>query len=410
MNNQLVLLLFFCFLFFLMSNNYMSSVGPEVKFARQQYFHRSFKKVVQLHECTGNDNIVGHGFHVIKWAVEAWAAENDYDLKIIKSSYNRTSEVTPADYDFQYYGVGGNIRCEFPFKTFKIAVAGEVFEGNRPCEGADFILDRQMNRVHKGCPTVHYYQGLSLPYIAGWDIKGNPWLCDDIPPVPPPGRPHGPILTISEVYKKVYDHSDALVRSSLLGALALEGFKVYTGSRLFHHVKGGPPFYYNKVDCKGTDIESKNCKSKFLFDIEMENTSEKGYTSEKLLVGIMAGAIPIYWGDLDYNTANTVFNPKRYIRCEFNRTAVRILDNEVHKLRKRGDQLKLHQWAVEKLNPLMEPCVDKVRQISMNVELQKKILSERGLQRWVCNQKIPNGYTVSNITNYINLKTLQNQK
>lgn len=378
--------------------NYMSRGPADVSPLGQRYYFKQGVPVVQLHECSGKDGLVGHGFHVIKWAVEAWAAERNMRMEIVKSTHNTTEGVAPADYDIQYYGVGGKLRCEFPFKTFKIAVAGEVFEGNRPCRGADFILDRQINRVHNGCPTVHYYQGLSLPHYTGWDLRGDPWLCDDVPPVPPQGRPHGPILTVSEVYKKVYDHADAVVRSSLLGALALGGAQGYTGSRLYHQVGGDPPFNYKKVNCYGTDIESKKCKSKYLFDIEMENTAEPGYTSEKLLVGMMAGVIPIYWGDLDHHTADTVFNPKRYIRCELNRTAVRALDKSVRDMRNAGDQLKLHKWAVEKLTPEMVPCIAKVRRVMKDTSLQQKILSERGLAPWVCAQKIPNAYTAGNMS------------
>ena len=365
------------------------------------YFRQSpVRRRVQLHECTGKDGMVGHGFHVIKWAVQAWAAENDYNLDIVQSTYD-CPWATPADYDIQYYGVGGKLRCEFPFKTFKIAVAGEVFEGNRPCRGADFILDRQINREHNGCPTVHYYQGLSLPHYTGWDLKGDPWLCDDVPPEADLGRDPGPILTVSEVYKKVYDHADAVVRSSILGMLAAGGAKTFTGSRLYHHVGGDPPFNYSKVNCYGTDIESKKCKSKYLFDVEMENTAEPGYTSEKLLVGVMAGSIPIYWGDLDHHTADTVFNPNRYIRCEINRTAIRRWDLEVIKLRNHGDQLKLHKWAVEKFTPELAPCVAKVRRVMGDRDLQKKILTQRGLSPWVCAQKIPNAYTAGNMSLYM---------
>jgi hypothetical protein len=358
-------------------------------------------KKVNLHACAGPDGMVGHGYYVIKWAVEAWVAENNYELNIVESTHEQSETMQKtADYEIQYQGVGGKLRCKFPFHTFKIAVAGEVFEGNRPCQGATFILDRQFGRNHKGCPTVHYYQALSLPTTSGRDLTENLRLCSDDPPLVE--TPAGTIITVSEVYKKVYDHADAVVRSTVMGMLASRGIggPYHLGHRLYHHL-GDAGLNYTRAICAGRDMDSTKCKEGHLFDIEMENTSEPGYTSEKLVVGMMSGTIPIYWGDTDYATMDTIFNKDRYIRCEVDRKAVRNMTAEVVKLRNDGDQLKLHKWALEKIGPLVAPCVDKVEQVMKSKTLQRAMLGERGLKPWVCAQKMPNGYTAGNMSLYL---------
>lgn len=48
----------------------------------------------------------------------------------------------------------------------------------------------------------------------------------------------------------------------------------------------------------------------FRFTIAFENSTQAGYTTEKLLEGLLAGCIPIYWGD---PLVNREFNPKRFI-------------------------------------------------------------------------------------------------
>lgn len=58
-------------------------------------------------------------------------------------------------------------------------------------------------------------------------------------------------------------------------------------------------------------VKSKlNVLGKFKFSLCCENFSEHGYLTEKLLHGLVAGTIPVYWGD---PFASQTFNPKRFI-------------------------------------------------------------------------------------------------
>ena len=49
------------------------------------------------------------------------------------------------------------------------------------------------------------------------------------------------------------------------------------------------------------------------FSIAAENASFRGYTSEKILTPLLAGSIPIYWGNPDVASE---FNPKRFVSVD----------------------------------------------------------------------------------------------
>ena len=56
--------------------------------------------------------------------------------------------------------------------------------------------------------------------------------------------------------------------------------------------------------------------SKHIFNISFENSMGRGYTTEKLWLPLISGAIPIYWGDPD---AAKYFNPECFIHVsDFN--------------------------------------------------------------------------------------------
>jgi hypothetical protein len=56
--------------------------------------------------------------------------------------------------------------------------------------------------------------------------------------------------------------------------------------------------------------EKIKLQSNFKFSIAIENASYSGYTTEKLLTSIVAGSIPIYWGNPDVGKD---FNEARFI-------------------------------------------------------------------------------------------------
>ncbi len=77
---------------------------------------------------------------------------------------------------------------------------------------------------------------------------------------------------------------------------------------------------YRRVDSAGTHrnnisiqgrLDNKlEFEKKYKFSLALENTSYKGYTTEKLVEAFAAGGIPIYWGDPD---VDEIFNKKAFI-------------------------------------------------------------------------------------------------
>ena len=84
---------------------------------------------------------------------------------------------------------------------------------------------------------------------------------------------------------------------------------------------------YKKVDSGGrwknniggAFIENKNAWLKnYKFNLCFENSSQKGYVTEKIIQAFAAGCVPIYWGDESlcdekYAKFRPVFNPKAFI-------------------------------------------------------------------------------------------------
>lgn len=77
---------------------------------------------------------------------------------------------------------------------------------------------------------------------------------------------------------------------------------------------------YKKVDSGGKyknnigkPVENKrDFQMTHKFVIAFENTSTRGYTTEKIIGAYAAGAVPIYWGDPD---VAMTFNTKSFINC-----------------------------------------------------------------------------------------------
>lgn len=61
---------------------------------------------------------------------------------------------------------------------------------------------------------------------------------------------------------------------------------------------------------KGTEADKLKFMSEYKFSIAFENASYPGYTTEKLIHPMVAGSLPIYWGN---ELVHLDFNPKSFI-------------------------------------------------------------------------------------------------
>ncbi|MCR4587874.1 MAG: hypothetical protein K5682_05650 [Lachnospiraceae bacterium] len=80
---------------------------------------------------------------------------------------------------------------------------------------------------------------------------------------------------------------------------------------LYKKVDSGGRYKNNLPD--GKPVENKlEFQKRYRFSLAFENSSYKGYTTEKIIQAFAAGTIPIYWGDPDVATE---FNPKAFVNC-----------------------------------------------------------------------------------------------
>jgi hypothetical protein len=101
---------------------------------------------------------------------------------------------------------------------------------------------------------------------------------------------------------------------------------------LNHHKKVDSAGRWNNTIGKELESGTKN-KFDFIrsyrFVISFENSSYPGYTTEKILEPLLAGSIPIYWGDTEITSE---FNERRFINVkselEFEKHIQKILDIE----------------------------------------------------------------------------------
>jgi len=95
------------------------------------------------------------------------------------------------------------------------------------------------------------------------------------------------------------------IRNSFLNKLE-ETFKVTYAGSYKNNIGGNIPYPYNSNEFRETI-------SKYKFIISMENSRNDTYITEKIIHGLLANTIPVYWGSkrvFDY------FNPKRFLCLE----------------------------------------------------------------------------------------------
>ncbi len=102
--------------------------------------------------------------------------------------------------------------------------------------------------------------------------------------------------------------------------------------------------YLNNI---GGPVEDKlSFQKKFKFSIAFENSSYKGYTTEKILQAFAAGTVPIYYGNPDITKE---FNPQSFINCHDYSSFEEVIE-KVKELDNNDDKY---------LEYLNEPCFNK---------------------------------------------------
>lgn len=89
--------------------------------------------------------------------------------------------------------------------------------------------------------------------------------------------------------------------------------RFYRKLNSYKHIDSGGK-YLNNIN--GPVLDKRKFQENYKFSLAFENSSTKGYVTEKIIQAWAAGTIPIYWGD---PLVAKEFNPKAFINClEFN--------------------------------------------------------------------------------------------
>ncbi len=115
---------------------------------------------------------------------------------------------------------------------------------------------------------------------------------------------------------------------------------------------------------------------RFKFVVAFENTLQPGYITEKILGGILAGAIPIFFG---FAGVDLLLNPRRYIHCRLEPATLAAM-LKIDFSGKRGTSQTQENQAVEKVKEIagkdLRVCIDEVRRIDQDDQAYARMVAE----------------------------------
>lgn len=201
--------------------------------------------------------------------------ENDF-YKILSQKYEIEISDTP---DFLFYSVFGNEYLEYD--CIKICYVGE-----------NIIPDFNLCDYGIGFANLNFEDRyLRIPLYSLFQYKKYLKLALDI---------HNQNNIIKKKFCNfIYSNGNADKEREEFYNLLSQYKKVDSGGRYLNNI-GGP-------------VKDKfSFQQQYKFSIAFENTSSKGYATEKLIEAKAAGTIPIYWGNPEIAKE---FNSKSFINC-----------------------------------------------------------------------------------------------
>lgn len=171
----------------------------------------------------------------------------------------------------------------------------------------------------------------------------------------------------------IYSNGEADKKREEFYKLLSEYKKVDSGGRYLNNI-GGP-------------VKDKfSFQQEYKFSIAFENSSDIGYTTEKLIEAKAAGTIPIYWGNPKISEE---FNSKSFINCHEYETLEEVIE-EVKRID--NDSKKYLEYLKEPFNfneKLLEEYKIKLEQFLFNIveNHQKQIKKSQALIKYASDSK-----------------------
>lgn len=339
-------------------------------------------------------------FELVKWAFESFVDEvKDESMRVYsRPLYNYVLADIPWDSTALVVYVGSRGTGGLPpclthlhpqFHTEKmnrknvisVTEASEVFNGKYNCGshtliGKDFVLDRSKSRVVNGdCIKIHYYQGLGFQSRdqKGYNLKK---LCEKLP-IEPNTRETSIILISTRAIKFSLHRNDALFRVLVYKTLMERGYNV-RGTAFVKEIGATETW----VRCRGNDLDTIECKRSFTHSIDMENSQESGYVTEKIFTGLLADTVPIYFGD---PFVSELVNPERIVQCHVPTDTIQQIRsiNKTYTSEGKRDLQRLMDAVFNKIKPEIYDCIDKINESLNRID---EIINKPVFTRAICNQ------------------------
>ena len=318
-------------------------------------------------------------------------------------------------------------------------MSGEVFWNDNydSCNNVDITLMRSRGAPRDNCFSVHYLQAAKGFYRRSYNLEERNILKLESDYIKRSDIEYEEIynnksefcvMIVGKVYKRGMYQPDALVRHAMFKLLSQEYKQCHSLGGSYHI-----PSYLKPWPCDRSlgDIGTFKCMLAYKFVITMENTLEDGYISEKLLNGIFADSIPIYFGAPDLNkyinkdrvvycnvSMNTIFNmrnstighgrewfmdgPWKYRKAN--------MSSNIKQERESGiaqpTDMELIDWAANILKNELMPCIEQVKKIDQNKQLYLKKLKQSILKNHSLKNSDWDAYNVG-LGLYDILKTLK---
>lgn len=313
-----------------------------------------------------------------QWALDSYFEEMNWEPNIIES------DKVPCDFRFVSRHYDGK---KFNDSALNIALMGEVFEGAAVIgDGVDIFLDRSIERKYfcKKCSKVHYLQGLAYAKFAeysGDHIYDPKKLCNKQKNTL--NKNGKTMLAASRVAKRSHHFTDVLFRVAIY-----RNMNNTYGTHFINELSGK----HNDAGCskRGFLGDMVNCKKKFTYTLDMENSQIEGYVSEKLFTGLLAGNIPVYFGATDIEK---YINPKRIIVCKVDSKKI---ENVRRSINMRGvvAEKSLIKFEKEFADDISK-CTNKIKAADIEAMVkepiyanQKQMCKVHGLLNWNVGQQL----------------------
>lgn len=178
---------------------------------------------------------------------------------------------------------------------------------------------------------------------------------------------------VSACHKNEY-RQEAAVRMAFFDVLA-EKYKRCGSFR--HHCRGDekidPAVKFERQQLARTATMYQPYK----FTINFENSYEEGYITEKIMDGIQARTIPIYFGAPDIEKW---INPARFINCNFNPHAKISLKESLAKVPKEEFESLIND-VKNTYRKELEECVEQVKRVDQDPDLYRQMVQAPALLR-----------------------------